>query len=299
MLKVDMSVDWGGRPLSELQRLLEKRARQLKETPRDACIATAIDVLKSLRALARKAKTSPKAGVHFTIEDTGWVGGWRSKGDAGKMSRFFKGTAKGMKLSSAKYMERCVRTSSRRGQIIPYIHPIWLTGPGAFEKGKTVHVYRVKPSHRDVMKWAKNRHHGCWFVAAYTQGVAEKFVKNQLMRKYLKSTSGLARFALTLAMRAISTKGVADRNDLSARSKKVGTENISVKSFGGDSAWTVQIDDTLAYAAKAFKRSDAVDYAMAKAANSIAGMLRKRSKGLLDPSLATPFPEIAQHRRGA
>ena len=49
MLKVDMSVDWGGRPLSELQRLMEKRARQLKETPRDACIATAITVLRSLR----------------------------------------------------------------------------------------------------------------------------------------------------------------------------------------------------------------------------------------------------------
>ena len=32
MLKVDMSVDWGGRPLSELQRLLEKRARLERAT---------------------------------------------------------------------------------------------------------------------------------------------------------------------------------------------------------------------------------------------------------------------------
>lgn len=56
MLKVDMSVDWGGRPLSELQRLLEKRARQLRETPRDACIATAITVLRSLRPLTKVYK---------------------------------------------------------------------------------------------------------------------------------------------------------------------------------------------------------------------------------------------------
>ena len=295
MLKVDMSVDWGGRPLSELQKLMEKRQRQLRETPRDACIATAIDVLKSLRPLVRKAKTAPKAGVQFTIEDTGWVGGWKSNGDAGKISRSFKGSAKGLKLDSTKYMERCVRTSSRRGQIIPYVHPIWLVGPGAFENGQTVHVYRVRPAHRDVMKWAKNKHHGCWFIAAYTQAVAEKAAK-RLMAKYLKKYSGLARFTLTQAMKRLSTKGVPN-DRVSADARKVGLSNIRAKSFGGHSEWTVDVADSLAYAAKAFTRSDAVDYAMAKAANSIAGMLRKRAKDLLDPSLATPFPEIAQHRR--
>ena len=56
MLKVDMSVDWGGRPLSELQKLMEKRQRQLRETPRNACIATAITVLRSLRPLTKVYK---------------------------------------------------------------------------------------------------------------------------------------------------------------------------------------------------------------------------------------------------
>lgn len=297
MLKVDMRVDWGGRPLSELQKLMEKRSRQLRETPRDACIATAITVLKSLRPLVRKAKTAPRTGVHFTIVDTGWVGGWKSKGDAGKIKRYFKGTNKGLKLDSAKYMERCVRTAHYRGAEVPGIHPLWLVGSGAFEKGKIVHVYRVTPRHTDVMKWAKNRHKGCWYIAAYTQSVAEKAAK-RMMADYLKKYSGLARFTLTQAMKGLSTKGVP-RDNVSAVAQKVGLANINVKSFGGDSEWTVQIDDNLAYAAKAFKRSDAVDYAMAKAANSIAGMLRKRAGGILDPSLATPFPEIARHRRGA
>jgi len=53
MLAVKMNVDWGGRPLSELQRLMRKRTQQLKETPRDAVIATAITVLRSLRADTR------------------------------------------------------------------------------------------------------------------------------------------------------------------------------------------------------------------------------------------------------
>jgi len=48
-----MSVDWGGRPLKELEELMAKRARQLRETPRDACIATAITVLRSLRTDTR------------------------------------------------------------------------------------------------------------------------------------------------------------------------------------------------------------------------------------------------------
>ena len=56
MLKVDMSVDWGGRPLSELQKLMEKRQRQRRETPRDACIGTAITVLRALRLLTKVYK---------------------------------------------------------------------------------------------------------------------------------------------------------------------------------------------------------------------------------------------------
>ena len=64
MLKVDMSVNWGGRPISELQRLMEKRARQLKETPRDACIATAITVLRSLRPLTKVYKGKKVQVVH-------------------------------------------------------------------------------------------------------------------------------------------------------------------------------------------------------------------------------------------
>ena len=125
----------------------------------------------------------------------------------------------------------------------------------------------------------------------FFNGVLDLFVSNL-------EYSGLARFTLTQAMRGLSTKGVPN-DRVSANARKIGLANIRVKSSGGDSAWTVEVTDSLAYAAKAFKRADAVEYAMAKAANSIAGMLRKRAKDLLDPSLATPFPEIAQHRRGA
>ena len=295
MLAVDLSMDWGGRPLSELQRLLERRQQLLKETPRDACIATAIDVLKSLRALTNKAKATPKPGVNYTITDTGWVGGWRSKGDRGKMTRFFKGTAKGLTMTASKYMERCVKTAHYRGQIIPYIHPIWLTGSGAFEKGRIVHVYRVKPGHADKMKWAKNKHHGCWFIAAYDQATAEKHAA-RLMRKYLQKYSGMARYAINFAMQQVHGEPEIHVSDIG---RNIARNNIKVKSSGTHEGWEVQVEDTLEYAAKAFKRGDAVQYAMAKAANSITGYLNARAGRLLDAKITTPFPEIAQHRRGA
>ena len=295
MLKVDMSVDWGGRPLSELQRLMEKRVRQLRETPRDACIATAITMLKSLRPLVRKAKTAPKASIHYTIADTGWVGGWKSTVGTKSMERFFRGVHQGQNLSSAAYMKRCVRTSRYHGTVVEGIYPIWLTGAGAFDKGRVVHVYRVTPNHYDRMLWKQNKHSGSWYIAAYDQKTAEKHA-NRLMAKYLKKYSGMARYAMTRAMKDLHASG-AGSDRVSEAAKKVVEGNLRIKSFGGDSEWTVRVDDTLAYAANAFTRSDAVDYAMAKAANSIAGMLRKRAGDIFDPSLETPFPEIAGHRR--
>ena len=300
MLAVRTDVDWGGRPLAKLHELVRKRVKMLvKETPENATIATAIDVLKSLRALALKAKTTPKTGVQFSVVDTGWVGGWKSRGDAGKAARFFRGTAKGLKLTASKYLQRCVRTARRKGAEVPDVYPIWLVGPGAFEKGKTVHVYRVTPRHAKSMKWEKNRNKGMWYIAAYSQPVAERFAANHLMRRYLKNTSGLARYALTRAMRALSTKNVAEMNQLSPRSKRVAEINVEVGRYGTEDGYTVLVKDDLAYAAKAFKRPDALNYAMAKAANSIAGMLRRRAHGLLDPAIETPFPEIVEQRRRA
>lgn len=134
--------------------------------------------------------------------------------------------------------------------------------------------------------------------------MSDKVVWDAIQRiglKRAKRHQGAAQYAMKLAQQAVSTRHVADPARMGKLARKVAEGNLRIRSFGGDNVWTVQIEDRLAYAAKAFKRADAVEYAMAKAANSIAGMLRKRAKDLIDPSLETPFPEIVQHRhrRGA
>ena len=191
--------------------------------------------------------------------------------------------------------KRCLR---RRGggkrdarEDIPYTQ---IVPPGA-HSWRNAKVYRVV--FRTERDSGKSETTYKTFVA-----MSDKTVKDELQRiglRRAKRHMGAAQYAMKLAQQAVSTRNVPDPARMGEIARKLAEGNLRVRSFGGDSEWTVQIEDNLAYAAAAFKLSDAVEFAMAKAANSIAGMLRKRAGGLLDPSLATPFPEIAQHRRGA
>ena len=191
--------------------------------------------------------------------------------------------------------KRCLR---RRGggkhdvrEDIPYTQIV----PPGTQSWRSAKVYRVV--FRTERDNGKSETTYKTFVA-----LSDKALMGELQRiglKRAKRHMGAAQYAMKLAQQAVSTRHVADPARMGELARKVAGANISVRSFGGGDAWTVQIEDNLAYAASAFKRSDAVDFAMAKAANSIAGMLRTRAGDILDPSLATPFPEIAKHRRSA
>ena len=308
MLNVDMSVDWGGRPLKELERLIDKRIRQLGETAEDALFATANTFLRSIRPLVKVAKVSASKSA-YVISDTGFYGGWKSEGDAGKIKRFFKGAAKGMKLGSGNYMSRCVRTAHRGGKVVPYIHPIWLTGPGAFTG--PVHIYRVRPKFGMRMTWGENRHEGCWFIGAYTQEVAERHAA-RLMARVIGKYKGFARGTYAAMSVALARLHNAPA-DSSALRQLHGRGGSQMPASAQDAIYRaaearlvthangaeLHISNSLEYAKQALVGGEsAIDFAMAKAANSIAGYLRSKSvAGMLDQSLATPFPEIAKHRR--
>lgn len=277
MLTVDMSVDWGGRPLSELQRLMERRARQLKETPRDACIATAITVLRSLRPLTKVYKGKKVLVTRNAARGIGFVR------EANMLTSYTKGG------------KRCIRIGNLRGNRVELPNTVQLVAPGE-RAWRTARVYRVTLDAEKHAKWPKQPQ--SYFVVAESDAAVKSYLQKRYTR-IARKWMGTAQYAMKLAQQQVSSRHVADPARMGALARKVAGANLRVRSFGGDSEWTVQIEDRLAYAAEAFKRSDAVEYAMAKAANSIAGMLRRRSKDILDPSLATPFPEIAQHRRGA
>jgi len=65
-----------GRPLSELAKLIEQRAKWLNETAEQSCTATMLDVLVSIRALTAIAKPNKKEiEMHTTSLKPSFTGG--------------------------------------------------------------------------------------------------------------------------------------------------------------------------------------------------------------------------------
>lgn len=84
MIAPTSNLTYEGKPLSVLENLIEKRQKLLGETVKESVIATAITVVKSLRAATKIAPKKAPEGSYL-ITDTGYVGSWERK--AGKLHR--------------------------------------------------------------------------------------------------------------------------------------------------------------------------------------------------------------------
>ena len=76
MASVTVTCD-NGRPVQELARLIEQRAKWLKQTAEESCTACMMDVLVSLRALAKEAR--PKK-AEIKLKATTLRIGWKRDG---------------------------------------------------------------------------------------------------------------------------------------------------------------------------------------------------------------------------
>ena len=271
MISPSMTATFDGKPLSVLSELIAKRGEILGETVSHAVKATAITVLKSLRADTRIAprKASQKS---FHISDTGFVGSWERKG--GKI-------------------RRVVRTSNARNAAKVSIHPVNLAGQ-RYEKGESVKVFKIMPTHGERMLWNKTRNRGCWYVFAKSEKVA-KDLASRLMTRRINSYRGLAKATLGFAMAAVSNNGSIGLNATSAKSIRAAKMAAKVVESGGvsDGSYRISITDALDYSALALKSgAGAVERAMMKAANSIAGRLSKVASTKLGETISTPFPEV-------
>jgi len=166
MMNVSVTADWQGRPLSALNDLIGKRVARMGETCRDACIATAINVVNSLRKATRKAPQRANA-KSFRLELTPYVGGWMKEG-----GRFHR-------------VARVPGTGSRAP-----IYPVNHAGQ-RYVRGETIKVWRITPRHGERMKWEKNRNDGCWYVFAQSEAVARRLAV-ELMSRVLRKECGMA-----------------------------------------------------------------------------------------------------------
>lgn len=272
MIDANANLTYEGAPIEVLQQLIEQRKEILKQNTRDAVIATSITVLKSLRADTKQAPKKARPSS-FTISDTGWFGGWERVGGI---------------------FHRVPRASnSPKAPKIQGIYPVNLAGQH-YEKGEIVKVYKVEPINDTTMQWDKTKHKGCWYVFAKSQAVVEDFAVQHMTRR-ISTYTGLAKLTLGFAMAAVSTQGNFASDVQSAKAIKAASASAQVYKSGDieSGEYIVSILDVLNYSALALKSgSGAVDKAIMKAANSIAGRLRKVAGAKLTETIQTPFPEV-------
>ena len=285
MSKIDFSIvtTWEkDKPLQELNRLLDVRARDIGDaSTRDLLYATAHTILRSLKPLVKQAKVSKgELRKSYTLEPTGLVMGWApSAGGKRKMHPHHP----------------------FKGDYDPAIRPICLWGGGI--PRHRVYVYRATPKYGSKRRtWAKNLHKGHWYIAAFDEGVARKYVEDTLMKRWIAKFSGLARSAILAIRKALAVQSndpapVDDVRFFSEDGRSImnaAAEMARVELRRSGALQELEVRSELSYARAAMQDPNAIEYAMAKAANSIAGYIRSRMGDALNKDYKTPFPEIAR-----
>lgn len=158
------------------------------------------------------------------------------------------------------------------------------------ENWKAATVYLVSLSDEFHARWYKQPK--SFYVVAMHDGAVQSYLEKRyggLSKRY----SGMARYALDVAMQRTSTRNGAMERRITSKAKKVAEANVRIVAADGE-VYEIRIEDNLLYAVSALQhgRSD-VNFAMMKASNSIAGMLNKVAAAKLDAPIATPFPEVA------
>lgn len=264
-----------GKPLSVLADLIRKRAEVLGETARDAVVATAIDVAKSLRAATRVRKVGRK--LKLDAENSGVRMAKRPD-----LMPSYRGTTKRI----------CWRP--RGGGVGHWNKNDVCRIPPGIEFRNCV-VWQVTVSEDRRSRW---RHQAASYMLLATSDAAAKEYVQKRYSAIADRTAGAARGVWGHVMAEISTRPVADKA-LKAHAEKVAGGAFRVTKSGDADSYRVMLEDRLTYAVDAVKGGrGGIDMAVKKAANKIAGQLNHAlgKNGDLERRFETPFPEVKRRR---
>ena len=280
MLNAYIETHGGTIPLAQLSELIGYRQQVLKESLRDAVVACAIDALVSIRAATRKAKPSAPTNPEITLAP-----------------EYVPSVHVDEEQLPTSWLVGCVRANVRRipclrdpsGKRIKPPHSVRWVSPRA--KFRQLHVFRVKPEHERDRPW---------LAVARNQSDALR-AENERSKRRKQQHGGLARVALSLCMKSLSTKNVPQDN-VTEESEKLGTKFSDVQHvIEQNGEYGLHITDHLEYARLALQGGQgAVDDAIKRACNKVAGLLMhyQSQKGLsvLPAQFGTPFPEVMRRR---
>ena len=256
-----------GKSLEELSNLIALRVERMKEFTQDAVIATAIDVLVSLRAETRDARKGDRSDPprRLTPRNDLFVS--------------FRG---------GRAHIPCLRAGSRNGPEFHHEGSFYIADKGC--RLSDLLVFQVVPHHERIKPY---------FVAAHSAADGLKF-EGDMIRGRVKRKGGLARSALGVAMAKLSTRNSADDVSAKIRALSSNLSQVAVTGGGfGSGDFGLYYKSELDYGIPALKSGDSgVDIAMQKAANKIAGMLTHAAHkaGDFEHDIETPFPEVRKAR---
>lgn len=267
-MNVNYTMTANGQDVSVLSSVIEARRRELGETTRQAASATAIQVMRSIRANTLVA--DPDAMDVKVRKSDAYVVGWKKDGGRNV---------------------RCVRVGSERGLVVAMKSMIDLCGK--YVKGQVANVYSAV----DYVEGAKERS-SHYIILAQDEKTARKFAEDR-HRKRVKRYSGMARFALTHAMMLTARKSSPDKANsiVTALGKGTAMKNVqvNVRETGFDRGdVSIDVHDGLEYATGALKDGEGyVQTAIQKATNSIVGMINHHMDkvGSFHDRLKVPFPK--------
>ena len=268
---VQMKATYNGRPLDVLSSLIKEREEYLKDTTRDAVIATAINVLGSIRARTKVADPNRSDFGSFVDPAPGVVAGFKRERGTRHDRRVVRAIG-GHEMQGAKVVNLA----------------------GKYTKGEQILCFVVLFKSPSVAKFLKGGHERVYVIAKDAKTV--KNWANKRVAKHIKRYRGMAKWAIGQAQREVHSSVNTESDNISAGARRVALKNLIVKSTSSgwnSGSFSVYIHDKLDYAALALKGGPAdVQFALMKAANRTVGIINKVAKLDFDEKLPTPFPEV-------
>ena len=279
-VQMTLNTTYQGKEPEVLADLIQKRMRILGEDAKDATIATAMNVLVSLRSQTKVADpTKAEFEMRYASEAEAV---WRKSGTQTTSTTAGRGIHR-----------RCIKAGGSLITNFVNLAPKYIPG-------ETIKVYHYRPLIR-TGKDTAIKQEGRYIVARSEKDAYAWATKNASAR--LKRYSGMAKSAWGHTMRMIGSQTSAQEGEITSQARKVVMDNIKVDQRGGNLDFAVSIFNELEYAENALANGSAsVTLAMQNASNKTAGILKKRIAELGYLSVGhepveTPFPETVRRRK--
>ena len=223
----------------------------MNETTKQSCVALAQNILRSIRA---QTKVANEKNIEIQIQDV-----------TNMATPSFKSDGKGAKP------RRCLREGLKGPEFKPDYKVYWLVANGA--PLKSAHTFRIT----DVSAPEKKEK---YFVVAMSATQAADYAEERRKRK-IRQYKGLARLALTAAMKSLYSQSFGGSELANATALAVQTANSAAETSVTDqqNEANVHVHDKLDYAVLALKNGQAsLDEAVNTAGNKMAGYLMHQAK---------------------